>query len=135
MKATKQVKKLAREIFSVDSHIKHQGIIDLEGHVLLDQSAASSEPMEPDEDRIMFYYQVALRRTRRDYYNKTYGETTYVHIVRKKIQQLIIYLPTFTIYLTIDNKITPPVIAKIAEKIHSTDSDLLNEAITSTMYR
>lgn len=135
MKATRQVKKLAREIFSVDSHIQHQGIIDLEGHVLLDQSAASPEPIEPDEDRIMFYYQVGLRRTRRDYYNKTYGETTYVHIVRKKIQQLIIYLPTFTIYLTIDNKVTPPAIAKIAEKIHSIDSDLLNEAITSTMYR
>ncbi len=135
MKTSKQVKKLAREIFSVDPNIQHQGILDLEGHVLLDQSSASTEPMEPDEDRIMFYYQVGLRRTRRDYYNKTYGETTYVHIVRKKIQQLIIYLPIFTIYLTIDKKVTPPAVAKISEKIHSIDPELQDEAIKSTMYR
>jgi len=54
---SQEVEKLADEIFKVDPKIVHVGLIDLEGHILLDQSAAASKPTEPDTDRIMFYYQ------------------------------------------------------------------------------
>ena len=65
--------------------IQHIGLIDLEGHPLTDQSSASSVANEPDEDRIMFYYQVGLRRGRREYFNDVYGMTDYIHIIREKM--------------------------------------------------
>ncbi len=45
MLVSKEVEQLADEVFKADPKVIHQGIIDLEGHVLLDQSSAATEPM------------------------------------------------------------------------------------------
>ena len=129
-----KIQKLASQIFKVDPLIQHLGLIDLEGHLLTDQSSASSIPNEPDEERVMFYYQVGLRRGRREHFNDVYGMTEHVHITREKMQQLILYLPMITIYLTLDRSMTPDGVAKLAEKIRNLDSKLLNDAIQSTFY-
>ncbi|MGI0057816.1 MAG: hypothetical protein ACREAK_10660, partial [Nitrosarchaeum sp.] len=76
-----KIQKLASQIFKVDPLIKHLGLIDLEGHILTDQSSSSSVPNEPDQDRVMFYYQVGLRRGRREHFNDMYGMTEYIHII------------------------------------------------------
>ena len=47
----KEISNLANEIFRVDPKILHLGLIDLEGHVLLDQSTSTPEPIEPGQDR------------------------------------------------------------------------------------
>lgn len=129
-----KIQKLASHIFKVDPLIQHLGLIDLEGHLLTDQSSASSIPNEPDEDRVMFYYQVGLRRGRREHFNDVYGMTEHVHITREKMQQLILYLPIITVYLTLDRSMTPDGVAQLAEKIRSLDSKLLNDAVQSTFY-
>lgn len=129
-----EIRELARQIFKIHPHIEHLGLIDLEGHVLLDQSSSAPEPTEPDEQRMMFYYQVGLRRSRREHFNQFYGQTNYIHIVREKMQQLVLYLPMITIYLTVDKTVNPDGIAKIAEKTHELDMDLVNEAIRSIFY-
>jgi hypothetical protein len=130
----KKIQKLASQIFKVDPLIQHLGLIDLEGHLLTEQSSASSIPNEPDGDRVIFYYQVGLRRGRREHFNDVYGMTEHVHITREKMQQLILYLPMITVYLTLDRKMTPDEVAKLAEKIRNLDSKLLNDAIQSTFY-
>ena len=117
MLTSKEVKQLAAEIFNADQNIVHQGIIDLEGHVLLDQSSSASEPMEPDPDRIKFYNQISLRRINREYFDDSYGKTEYVHIIRENMQQMILYLPMITIYLTLEKSITPEEVKAAALKI------------------
>ena len=117
MLASKEVKQLAAKIFNADQNIVHQGIIELEGHVLLDQSSSASEPMEPDPDRIKFYNQIGLRRINREYFDDSYGKTEYVHIIRENMQQMILYLPMITIYLTLEKSITPEEVKAAALKI------------------
>ena len=129
-----EIKALASEIFKIDSQIIHLGLIDLEGHVLLDQSSASPEPLDPDTDRVLFYYQVGLRRSRREHFNNTYGKTEYVHVMREKMQQLILYLPLITVYLTIDKSVSPDRIARIAQNITNINKAILDSAIKSTFY-
>jgi len=129
-----KIQKLASQIFKVDPLIQHLGLIDLEGHILIDQSSASSVPNEPDEDRVMFYYQVGLRRGRREHFNDVYGMTEYIHIIREKMQQIILYLPMITVYLTVDRRMTPDGIGQLAEKIQNIDSKLLSDVIQSTFY-
>ena len=131
---SKEVRTLASEILKTDPQIIHLGLIDLEGHVLLDQSSASLDPIEPDTDRILFYYQVGLRRSRREHFNDVYGKMDYIHILREKMQQLILYLPLITVYLTNDKSVTPDRIAKIAQSIKNIDKDILNNAIKSLFY-
>jgi len=129
-----KIQKLASQIFKIDPLIQHLGLIDLEGHILTDQSSSSSVPIEPDNDRIMFYYQVSLRRGRREHFNDVYGEAEYIHIIRKKIQQIVLYLPMITIYLTVDKRMTPDGVGELAKKIKNLDSQLLSDAIQSTFY-
>ena len=129
-----KIQKLAGQIFKVDPLIQHLGLIDLEGHLLTDQSSASSIPNEPDEDRVIFYYQVSLRRGRREHFNDVYGMTEHVHITREKMQQLILYLPMITVYLTLDRSMTPNDVAELAEKLRNLDLKLVSDAIQSTFY-
>lgn len=131
---TKEITQLGYEVFKTDPKIKHLGLIDLEGHILLDQSSATSVPNEPDTDRIMFYYQVGLRRSRREHFDNFYGKTEYIHIVREKMQQLILYLPLITIYLTLDVTTVPDEVKTIAQKIESVDSNFIVNAIKSQMF-
>ena len=131
MLASKEVKQLATEIFNADQNIVHQGIIDLEGHVLLDQSSSASEPMEPDPDRIKFYNQIGLRRINREYFDDSYGKTEYVHIIRENMQQLILYLPMITIYLTLEKSITPEEVKAAALKIKFIGNEFITNEINS----
>ena len=126
-----EIGKLADEVFKVDPKIQHLGLIDLEGHILLDQSAGAKSPNEPNTDRIMFYYQVGLRRSRREHFNDVYGETDYIHIVRKKMQQMMLYLPMLTIYLTIDQSSTCEDVKQISNRIQEINKNLVEQAVTS----
>lgn len=132
--ASKEIAQLADEVFKADPKIVHAGLIDLEGHILLDQSSAASEPTEPDTDRIMFYYQVGLRRSRREHFDDVYGKTEYVHIIREKIQQMILYLPLITIYLTLDANTVPDEVKTIAQRIENIDNKSIADAIKSQMF-
>ena len=131
---SQEIRRLASEIFKADSQIVHLGLIDLEGHILIDQSSLSSEPYEPDKDRMMFYYQVGLRRSRREHFNDAYGLTQYIHIVREKMQQLILYIPMLTVYLTVDKDLSPDRIAQIAKKIQNIDKKILDDATNSLFF-
>ena len=131
---SQEIRRLASEIFKTDSQIVHLGLIDLEGHVLIDQSSLSSEPYEPDKDRMMFYYQVGLRRSRREHFNQAYALTQYIHIVREKMQQLILYLPMITVYLTVDKDLSPDRIAQIAKKVQNIDKQIVDDATNSLFF-
>jgi len=128
---SKEIEQLAVEIFKADQKIIHQGLIDLEGNVLLDQSSASTEPMEPDPDRVNFYKQVGLRRSSREHFDDAYGKTEYIHLVRENMQQMILYLPMLTIYLTLEKSITPEEVKITAQKIKFIDNEIINNAIKS----
>ena len=131
---SKEITQLSDAVFKADSKIIHAGLIDLEGHILLDQSAAATKPTEPDTDRIMFYYQVGLRRSRREHFDDVYGKTEYIHIIREKIQQMILYLPMITIYLTLDTNTIPDEVKTIAQRIESIDNESIVNAIKSQMF-
>ncbi len=131
MLASKEVKQLADQVFKAESKILHQGLLDLEGHVLLDQSSVASEPTEPDHDRIKFYNQIGLRRSSREYFDDAYGKTEYVHIISENMQQMILYLPMITIYLTLEKSITPHEVKITAQKIKFIDNEFITNAIKS----
>ena len=127
--ASVESERLAREIFSADPQIVHLGLMDLEGNVLLDQSSAASTPMEPDPDRIEFYHQLDVRRSAREHFDEAYGKTDYVHVIREKMQQVILYLPKITIYLTLEKSMTPDEVKASAQKIKFLDSDIMKSGI------
>jgi hypothetical protein len=127
--ASVESERLAKEIFSADPQIVHLGLMDLEGNVLLDQSSAASTPMEPDPDRIEFYHQLDVRRSAREHFDEAYGKTDYVHVIREKMQQVILYLPKITIYLTLEKSMTPDEVKASAQKIKFLDSDIMKSGI------
>jgi len=85
--------------------------------------------MEPDPDRIAFYNQLGLRRNTREHFDEAYGKTDYIHITREKMQQMILYLPTITIYLTLEKSMIPEEVKVTAQKIKLLDSDIMKTGI------
>jgi hypothetical protein len=128
---SKEIELLSAEVFNVDPKIIHMGLINLDGNILLDQSSAASKPTESDPDRIKFYSQLNLRRNAREHFDDAYGKTDYVHIIREKMQQIIIYLPMITIYLTLERSITPEEVKIITQKIKFIDNEFFVNAVKS----
>ena len=131
---TKEMKELIHELFSSNPRIQRAAIIDLEGNVLIDQLSDSPNPLEINDKLIMFYYQIGLRRSRREYFNEEFGPVSYVHIIREKMQQMTLYLPMITVYLTIDKEVLPDEASQIAGKIKNLDKDLISAALKSHLF-
>ena len=127
--SSEKSQRFAKEVFNADPQIVHLGLVDLEGSVLLDQSSAANAPTEPDSDRIEFYNQLAVRRSTREHFDEAYGKTDYIHIIREKMQQVILYLPEVTVYLTLEKSMTPDEVKVTAQKIKFLDSDIMNRGI------
>ncbi|MEE9563446.1 MAG: hypothetical protein V3V69_00780 [Nitrosopumilaceae archaeon] len=131
--ASKKFERLSEEIFQIDNNIKFFALIDLEGHILVENSKDSTSFVETDAEKILFYHQMGTRRSKREDYDDICGETSYVHIQRKKIQQLVVYLPLVTIYLMIDNKVQPNELAVIAKNVQKIDKEKLNHVLNSIL--
>jgi len=130
---TKKFEGFSQEIFKLDSNIKYFALIDLEGKVLVENSKNSLSFVNADADRIMFYHQIGARRSKREDFDDVCGETSYIHIQRKKIHQLIVYLPTATIFLMIDNKLKSSELIKLVHKLQKIDKQKLNQVIDSIL--
>ena len=127
--SSEKSQRFAKESFNADPQIVHLGLVDLEGSVLLDQSSAANAPTEPDSDRKEFYNQLAVRRSTREHFDEAYGKTDYIHIIREKMQQVILYLPETTVYLTLEKSMTPDEVKVTAQKIKFLDNDIMNSGI------
>jgi len=122
---TKKFEDFSKQVFKLNVNIKYFALIDLEGHIIAENSKSSMSFVETDADRIMFYHQIGTRRTKREDFDDVFGETSYIHIQRKKIQQLIVYLPATTIYLMIDNKTKPNKMINLVHGLQNIDTQTL----------
>ncbi len=130
---SKKFEQLSEEIFQINNNIKYFALIDLEGHILVENSKDSTSFVETDAEKILFYHQMGTRRSKREDYDDICGETSYVHIQRKKIQQLVVYLPLVTLYLMIDNKVQPSELAVIAKNVQKINKEKLNHVLNSIL--
>ena len=130
---SKKFEQLSEEIFQINNNIKYFALIDLEGHILVENSKDSTSFVETDAEKILFYHQMGTRRSKREDYDDICGETSYVHIQRKKIQQLVVYLPLVTLYLMIDNKVQPSELAIIAKNVQKINKEKLNHVLNSIL--
>ncbi len=130
---SKKFEQLSEEIFQIDNNINYFALIDLEGHILVENSKDSTSFVETDAEKILFYHQMGTRRSKREDFDDICGETSYVHIQRKKIQQLVVYLPLITIYLMIDNKVQPTELAAVAKNVQKINKEKLNHVLNSIL--
>jgi len=130
---SKKFEQLSEEIFQIDNNIKYFALIDLEGHILVENSKDSTSFVETDAEKILFYHQMGTRRSKREDFDDVCGETSYVHIQRKKIQQLVVYLPLVTIYLMIDNQVQPNELEAIAKNVQKINKEKLNHVLNSIL--
>ncbi len=130
---SKKFERLTQEIFQINNKIKYFALIDLEGHILVESSKDSTSFVETDAEKILFYHQIGTRRSKREDFDDICGETSYVHIQRKKIQQLVVYLHLVTIYLMIDNQVQPNELATVAKNVQKINKDKINPVLNSIL--
>ncbi|HET6518018.1 MAG TPA: hypothetical protein VFG25_07365 [Nitrosopumilaceae archaeon] len=130
---SKKFEQFSEEIFHIDDNIKYFALIDLEGHIIVENSKDFMSFVETDVEKILFYHQMGTRRSKREDFDDICGETSYVHIKRKKIQQLVVYLPLITIYLMVDNKVNPNELASIANKVQKINKEKINHVLSNIL--
>jgi len=55
--------------------------------------------------------------------------------MREKMQQLMVYIPMFTVYLTINHTVNQDEISIISQSIHNIDHEIIDRAAKSLFYK
>ncbi|MFQ5573158.1 MAG: hypothetical protein ACE5EJ_02790, partial [Nitrosopumilaceae archaeon] len=63
---SKKFDEFSNEIFQLDDSIKYFALIDLEGHILVENSKDSTSFVDTDAEKILFYHQIGTRRSKRE---------------------------------------------------------------------
>ena len=92
-------------------------IIDLKGNIVEGIMKEGKTSLESQKQQEHFWQQVALRREMRQEFDRSLGKVSYVHIERKNVTQIVVYIPLKTIFVTVEPKLSMAKKLEIVKKI------------------
>jgi len=98
--------KIAEKILSLHKKTRFVAIIDLKGNIVEGIMKEGKTSLESQKQQEHFCRQVALRRKMRQEFDMSLGKVSYVHIERKNVTQIVVYIPLKTIFVTVEPKLS-----------------------------
>ncbi len=92
-------------------------IIDLKGNIVEGIMKEGKASLESQKQQEHFCQQVALRRGMRQEFDRSLGKVSYVHIERKNVTQIVVYIPLKTIFVTVEPELSMAKKLEIVKKI------------------
>jgi len=109
--------KIAEKILSLNKKMRFVAIIDLKGNIVEGIMKEGKTSLESQKQQEHFCQQVALRREMRQEFDSSLGKVSYVHIERKNVTQIVVYIPLKTIFVTVEPKLSMAKKLEIVKKI------------------
>ena len=81
-------------------------IIDLKGNIVEGIMKEGKTSLESQKQQEHFCQQVALRREMRQEFDRSLGKVNYIHIERKNVTQIVVYIPLKTIFVTVEPELS-----------------------------
>ena len=106
MGKTTNWQKIAEKILSLHKKTRFVAIIDLKGNIVEGIMKEGKTSLESQKQQEHFCRQVALRRKMRQEFDMSLGKVSYVHIERKNVTQIVVYIPLKTIFVTVEPKLS-----------------------------
>ena len=117
MGKTTNWQKIAEKILSLHKKMRFIAIIDLKGNIVEGIMKEGKTSLESQKQQEHFCQQVSLRRGMRQEFDRSLGKVSYVHIERKNVTQIVVYIPLKTIFVTVEPKLSMAKKLEIVKKI------------------
>lgn len=82
----KDHEKLCDKIFAINRSVRFVGVIDKMGNLVAGGMRKGIQPLEPKEDRLRLYMEMALRNAMRQDFDPEFGRTLYSMSEREKLK-------------------------------------------------
>ena len=106
MGKTTNWQKIAEKILSLDKKTRFVAIIDLKGNIIEGIMKEGKSSLESQKQQEHFCRQVSLRRGMRQEFDRSLGKVNYIHIERKNVTQIVVYIPLKTIFVTVEPELS-----------------------------
>ena len=106
MGKTTNWQKIAEKILSLDKKTRFVAIIDLKGNIIEGIMKEGKSSLESQKQQEHFCRQVSLRRGMRQEFDRSLGQVNYIHIERKNVTQIVVYIPLKTIFVTVEPELS-----------------------------
>ena len=106
MGKTTNWQKIAEKILSLDKKTRFVAIIDLKGNIVEGIMKEGKSSLESQKQQEHFCRQVSLRRGVRQEFDRSLGQVNYIHIERKNVTQIVVYIPLKTIFVTVEPELS-----------------------------
>ena len=106
MTTTNPLLEIVEKIVNLDSHMRFDAIIDLNGNIVEGIMNEGKTSLESQKQEEYFCKQVADRRKMRQEFDRPLGKVRYVHVEREKVTQFVIYTKRKTLFVTIEPELS-----------------------------
>ena len=119
-----QLQSTISSVFALSKKIRFVAIISDNGKILLSDMNADKHSLLKQENEEKFCSDVVKRKKMRQEFDKSLGKVRYVNVERENITQIVTYINSKSVFVTIEPELTIVSKEQLISKIKKTITDI-----------
>tara|TARA_B100000929_G_scaffold101811_1_gene80433 strand:+ start:11095 stop:11514 length:420 start_codon:yes stop_codon:yes gene_type:complete len=112
-----QFQNIINKIFKISKKVRFVTIISDSGKIILSEMKSDKHSLLKKENEEKFCREVAQRKKMRKEFDKSLGKVRYVNVERENISQIVVYVKSKSIFVTVEPELTVDSKAVLVSKI------------------
>jgi len=117
MSNKEQLQNMVNSIFKLSKKVRFIGVISDSGKILLSEMKSDTYSLLKKENEEKFCKDVVKRKKMRKEFDKSLGKVRYVNVERENISQIVTYVNSKSIFITVEPELTVDSKALLISKI------------------
>ena len=117
MSNKEQLQNMVNSIFKLSKKVRFIGVISDSGKILLSEMKSDTHSLLKKENEEKFCKDVVKRKKMRKEFDKSLGKVRYVNVERENISQIVTYVNSKSIFITVEPELTVDSKALLISKI------------------
>ena len=117
MSNKEQLQNMINNIFKLNKKVRFVGVISDSGKILLSEMKSDTHSLLKKENEEKFCSDVVKRKKMRKEFDKSLGKVRYVNVERENISQIVTYVNSKSIFITVEPELTVDSKALLISKI------------------
>jgi hypothetical protein len=117
MSNKEQLQNMVNSIFKLSKKVRFIGVISDSGKILLSEMKSDTYSLLKKENEEKFCKDVVKRKKMRKEFDKSLGKVRYVNVERENVSQIVTYVNSKSIFITVEPELTVDSKALLISKI------------------
>ena len=117
MSNKEQLQNMINNIFKLNKKVRFVGVISDSGKILLSEMKSDTHSLLKKENEEKFCSDVVKRKKMRKEFDKSLGKVRYVNVERENVSQIVTYVNSKSIFITVEPELTVDSKALLISKI------------------